>query len=182
MWLWLTAVAVLAADLISKAIATRALNQMPGRRFSVVPGTMDFYLQENTGAAFSILRGHPEIITIFSVIAVIFITVWALKLPRNVISAQIAFGMIIGGAVGNLIDRVRLGYVVDFIHVYYREWAFPTFNIADSGISVGIGIFLFLSLFTKKLDAPAKPAEEAPASHEESAPSDTTLEHAATRE
>ena len=152
MWLWLTATVVLVADIVTKMVATRALSELPGRRVSVIPGCFDFYLQENTGAAFSILRGHPEFITAFSVVAILFIVWWAHKMPRHVVSAQLAFGMIIGGAIGNLIDRVRLGYVVDFLHAYYRDHAFPTFNIADSGITIGITIFLFLSLFTKKLE------------------------------
>jgi signal peptidase II len=163
MWLYLVALVTLASDLATKHIATVELLGRPGQRVPVIPNLLDFYWQANTGGAFSLLREHPMIITAFSAVAIVAIVIWAHRLPRAVISAHVAFGLLIGGAIGNLIDRVRLGYVVDFIHVYWGRWAFPTFNVADSAITVGITVFLILSLFTKKLDPAPKSAETAPA-------------------
>lgn len=144
--------ATLALDLWTKQIATRELLRVPSLRVEIIPNLLDFYWQANTGGAFSLLREHPSIITGFSVVAIALIIVWAHRLPHRVVSAHIAFGLLIGGAIGNLIDRIRLGYVVDFIHVYRGGWSFPTFNVADSAITVGITLFVILSMFTKKLD------------------------------
>ena len=152
MWMAAAAVLALVADLTTKWMAVRFLSELPERRHPVVPGLFDFYLQENTGGAFSLMRDSPWVITVLSVAALVLIFVWSLKVPRNVLSAQVAFGLIFGGAIGNLIDRLRFGHVIDFLHLHYREWSYPTFNVADSCICVGIGVVLLLSLFTHKLE------------------------------
>lgn len=72
------------------------------------------------------------------------------NLSRNDLQTAVALSMILGGAIGNLIDRVRLGYVVDFIQLYYKTWSWPVFNIADSAIMIG-AILLALDLFDIKL-------------------------------
>ena len=147
---------VFIADLWTKIIAVRHLQPEGWKRVNIIPGFFDFLLAYNRGGAFSIMDGKPLIIAAFSVCAILAIIWWSLKLPREVVSAHFAFGMILGGAIGNLLDRVRYQAVVDFIHVYFvrnnKEYYWPTFNIADCGIVCGIGIFLYLSLFTKKLD------------------------------
>jgi signal peptidase II len=157
MWLFLTAAAVLVADLSTKWLATSFLLQQPEFRVPVVPGLLDLSLQHNTGGAFSIFHERPYIITMFSLVAMGWIYLWSRKSPREVRIAHFSFGLILGGAAGNLIDRLRLGYVVDFVHVYHREWYWPTFNVADSAICVGIFLFVVLSVFTKKLDSPPRP-------------------------
>src|SRR6478735_4475264 len=147
---------VFIADLWTKIIAVRHLQPEGWKRVNIIPGFFDFLLAYNRGGAFSIMDGKPLIIAAFSVCAILAIIWWSLKLPREVVSAHFAFGMILGGGLGNLIDRVRYQAVVDYIHVYFvrnnKEYYWPTFNIADCGIVCGIGIFLYLSLFTKKLD------------------------------
>jgi signal peptidase II len=153
MWMAATAVIALVADLTTKWMAMRYLSHLPECRYPVVPGVFDFYLQENTGGAFSLMRDSPAVITTLSVAALLVIFFWSLKIPRHVVSAQVAFGLIFGGAIGNLVDRLRFGHVVDFLHVYFRDWSYPTFNVADSCICVGICVVLLLSFFTHKLDA-----------------------------
>ena len=66
--------------------------------------------------------------------------------------ARLATGLILGGAVGNLYDRIRFQYVIDFVHFHRGTWYFATFNVADAAICVGIGWFLILAIFTKQLD------------------------------
>lgn len=158
------AIIVFALDLYTKIIAVRSLQPEGWKRVPVVPGFVDFLLAYNRGGAFSILDGKPLIIAAFSLVAIGAIIWWSLKLPREVWSAHLAFGLILGGAIGNLLDRIRYQAVVDFIHFYYvrngKEYYWPTFNIADCGIVVGIGIFLYLSIFTKKLEPDATPAPE----------------------
>ena len=104
----------------------------------------------NYGAAFSFLSDMPGwqrwfLFILASVIAVV-LTVWARRIPVLRWHESIPLALIVGGAVGNLIDRGRLGYVVDFLDVYYGAWHFPAFNVADSAISVG-AVLLILGSF-----------------------------------
>lgn len=172
--------AIIIADYLTKEWALRALSPDPfGRapRIPVVPGFLDFLLAFNTGGAFSIFNEQPWLITLGSTLITIGLFVWlvyfCLKADPDVPLARLSFGLILGGAIGNLIDRYRFQYVVDFIHAYIqtgdKEYAWPTFNIADMGIVVGIGLMLYLSLLTNKLD-PAPPPEETAAAADEESP------------
>lgn len=160
MVLYFTGALVLLFDLLTKHIAVERLSRIPGSRVAVIPGFFDFYLQHNTGGAFSMGEKHPMVITALSVAAMILIFLWSRKISRRIVSAHIAFGLILGGATGNLIDRLRLHHVIDFLQVYYRDWYYPTFNLADSAICIGIGIFVILTVFTKKLDSAVDRASE----------------------
>lgn len=165
----IAAAVVFALDFYTKVLAVRHLQPEGWRRVTVIPRCFDFLLARNQGAAFSIFDGRPLVIAAFSTVAIVAIIWWSLKLPRTVPSSHVAFGMILGGAAGNLLDRIRFHSVIDFIHWYVvrngKEYYWPTFNIADSAILVGIGLFLYLSIFTKKLEpgpaAPSAPVAEA---------------------
>ena len=157
------AVFTLAADLATKAWALNVLspaNTPFSPRIRVIPGCLDFLLAFNTGGAFSLLDDKTWVITAFAILATAGIGAWCakwvLKAPHHSRLAAAAFGLVLGGAIGNVIDRVRYAHVVDFIHAYIRsdgmEYSFPTFNVADSGIVVGIGVFLILSLFTRTFE------------------------------
>lgn len=159
MIVYVTAALVIVADLLTKFWAAQKL-AIEGRRIPVIPGCLDLYLAHNTGAAFSFLSEHPGIITLVSIAAIIMVVMWSRKIPINITSARFAMGLFIGGGIGNLIDRIRFQHVVDFIHIYYREWYWPTFNVADMAISSGIVIILYLLVFTKKLDPP-QPVDDA---------------------
>ncbi len=113
------------------------------RSVPVVPGCLKFQYAENTGAAFSLFREHPGVLAV-AVLA------WGLVLPAGERLSRVALGMILGGAVGNLIDRVRFGVVVDFILAYWGRHAWPTFNVADSAICVGVGLFLVASYLVSR--------------------------------
>ena len=107
-------------------------------------------LAYNTGAAFSFLNdagGWQR--WLFVVLAVIIsgvLLVW-LRRAQQLRLQALALALVIGGAIGNVIDRVRLGYVIDFIDWHYRDWHWPVFNIADSAISVGVVLLIVDSLF-----------------------------------
>jgi signal peptidase II len=79
--------------------------------------------------------------------------VWLLRLPRREWSTGLGLALILGGAIGNLADRIRLGYVVDFIDVYYKNWHYPAFNVADSAITCGVVLLLIDMLLLGKRKA-----------------------------
>lgn len=150
-WLWLAAL-VLVLDLSTKALATAMLtyaNPVP-----VLP-SFNLTLLHNTGAAFSFLANADGWQRwFFVVLALVVSTVlvgWLRKLKANETWMAIAIVLILGGALGNVYDRVMHGYVVDFLHFYWQDWHFPAFNIADTGITIGAGMMI-LDLFRKPAD------------------------------
>ena len=148
-WLWLSA-AVIALDQATKFLVTRFLELY--ERVEVLP-VLDFTLLHNTGAAFSMLANasgwqRPFFVTLGVVVSVLLV-VWIWRSPRGDKMLPLALSLILGGALGNVIDRVRLGYVVDFIHAHWGAAYFPAFNIADSAITVGAAL-LIVDAFREK--------------------------------
>ena len=148
-WLWLS-LAVVGLDQATKFLVTRFLDLY--ERVDVLP-VLDFTLLHNTGAAFSILadasgwqRGF--FITLAAGVSLALI-VWLWRLPRGERLLSIALSLIIGGAIGNVIDRIAHGYVVDFIHAHWGAAYFPAFNIADSAITIGAAL-LMLDAFRER--------------------------------
>ncbi len=120
----------------------------------------------NTGAAFSFLSDaggwQRWFFVILGIAVSILVIVWLTRLPargRSWLAASLA--LVVGGAVGNIIDRVRFGYVVDFISVHYERWYYPAFNVADSAITVGAIVLLIESLLTRDSSAPAQDGDKA---------------------
>lgn len=135
-FLWIT-VAVVIADQVTKYFALKHLMRS---EIAIAP-FLNFALAFNTGAAFSFLSdaGGWQNLFFVGVAAVVSIVILFMirRLGANDLQVAVALMLVLGGAVGNVIDRVRYGYVVDFIDVYYRSWHWPTFNIADSAITIG---------------------------------------------
>lgn len=146
-WLWLSLVLIL-ADQATKQLALSTL--VLHESVPVVRGWFDWTLTYNYGAAFSFLSdasGWQR--WFFSALAVLISAVlaaWLGRLPRNDWRQALPFALIIGGALGNLVDRLRFGYVVDFIDVHHSGWHFPAFNLADSAISVGAVLLVLFGL------------------------------------
>jgi len=140
------------ADQATKAWAVRTLPLFELR--DVVPGIFGLVYVRNTGVAFSLLSNldpgwvHPFLI-LATVLAVGAVLVYIAYLPSGG-SAPVGLGLILGGAIGNLIDRTRLGYVVDFLDLYWRDHHWPTFNVADVGITVGVFLLLIDMLISPK--------------------------------
>ncbi len=123
--------------------------------------------QKNTGAAFSFLADAGGwqrwfFVVLASIVSVV-IAVWIWRIRKEgQLLLSIGLSLVLGGAVGNLIDRVRLGYVTDFIQVWFGSWAFPSFNVADAGISVGAAFLIIDALFFSGREAAsAKPSVDA---------------------
>lgn len=142
-WLLISGL-VLWLDAWSKSEITRHLALY--QSYTLIPGLLDFTLLHNTGAAFSFLYGASGWQRwLFAGIAVVVsggLLVWLLRLAESLVFLPLAISLIMGGALGNLLDRLSLGYVVDFVHVYYHGWHFPAFNVADSAITVGTVMLL----------------------------------------
>lgn len=159
-WLWLSAV-VIVLDQATKYLASGLLDY--GVPVPVLP-FFNLTLAHNPGAAFSFLAGASGwqrwfFIGIALVVSVLIVG-WMKRLsPReNWLAAALA--LILGGAIGNVIDRVMYGYVVDFIDLYYGAWHWPAFNIADSAITVGVAIMLIDSLLFSRETTPGAVGKE----------------------
>ena len=140
---FLTAVIVVAVDQLSKYLvkANMILGQsIPEEGFFRITYTT------NTGGVFGIFTNQTFLITVTAIIGVVAILIYSRYPQANRVSIRIALGMLLGGAVGNLIDRIRLGAVVDFIDV----GAWPVFNLADSAVVVGIIIIIYYLLFQSR--------------------------------
>lgn len=142
-----TAIVVIFADQWTKMLAIEALRPYePTEVLAVLNWTLAF----NTGAAFSFLDSaggwQKSFFASFSGVMSIILLVWLFRLPKSARGMSIALGLILGGAIGNLIDRLRIGHVVDFIDVHYKHHHWPIFNIADSAICVGAVLLILLTL------------------------------------
>lgn len=148
-WPFAVAFLALAVDQVTKRWAVARLLDPPDV-IRVIPGWFHFQYAKNTGAAFSLLRDQPRFLTVFSVVVFGLMVVFRDHLFERTRLEQWAFGLIMGGVMGNVMDRMSLGYVVDFIHWHWAEkgWHWPIFNIADSVICVGVGLYV-LSGFRK---------------------------------
>jgi signal peptidase II len=145
-WLWLSA-AIIILDFLSKLWALSSLKYM--QSVEVVPGFWNWTLVHNTGAAFSFLAnagGWQQ--WLFSALALVISAVCIVMLKKTERSAwqtALPLALIVGGALGNLIDRIRFGYVVDFVHWYWNGFHWPVFNLADSAISIAAVLLIVFS-------------------------------------
>ena len=142
--IWLP-IALVVLDQITKALV-RSMVPLSSS-VEVVPGLMNFTHVQNTGAAFGFLNASDFPfktigIAVIALGAIVWMGVYATRLPREQWVARLGLAFIMGGAAGNLIDRVLSGSVVDFVDVYWRTYHFWAFNVADSAISVGVAIMI----------------------------------------
>lgn len=152
-WLWLSALVVV-ADQASKQFIAASMSLYDS--IPVVPFLRLTYVH-NTGAAFSFLSdagGWQR--WLFAGLAIVIgaiIAVWLGRLEQRQKLLAVSLALILGGAVGNLIDRLVYGYVIDFIDVYYQAWHWPAFNVADAAISIGVALMLLDSLLDGRREA-----------------------------
>lgn len=142
-WLALAAV-IIALDAWTKHLASTQLTLFePVEVFS----WLNWRLAHNPGAAFSFLAGaggwQRWFFTVLALGVSVFLVTWLFRLERGQRLVPLALSLVLAGALGNVIDRVRFGYVIDFIDVHARGWHYPAFNVADSAITCGIILLLF---------------------------------------
>lgn len=145
--------AVLVADQLSKAWVARALGPEPGAVVQPLLGDwLNLVYGRNTGIAFGLLQDLPGLFTVTSILITAgAVYAYAAHLPNRSPWVQTGVGLLLGGAIGNIVDRLRFGYVVDFVQV---GW-FPLFNVADSAISIGVAILAAYLIFVGNDAVPA---------------------------
>ncbi len=145
--------AVAVADQVTKFIFF--WNFPAGGKIVVIPGLFQFRYVKNTGAAWGMFSGFNNWLVFLSLIMIGILVLFRRSLYTDSKWSRVALGLLGGGIVGNLIDRIKLGYVIDFLDFYWRQSHFPAFNIADSAICVGVGIYIILQIRTSVHEAEA---------------------------
>jgi signal peptidase II len=158
----LIALLVVALDQLTKQIVLRLLGYAQEK--VVIEGFFKFVHWGNTGAAWSLFRGNNGLLAGIALFALLVLFLSRHYFDSRTLLSQIAFGLIFGGIVGNLIDRLRAGHVIDFIYFYLQqpngaEIGFPAFNVADSAICTGVGLVFLITWLS---DRKARPAASSP--------------------
>jgi signal peptidase II len=139
---------VVALDRLTKLVVLRFLGL--GEERVMLEGFFKFVHWGNTGAAWSMFRGKNELLALVAVAALVILYVSRHHFEARTLLGQVAFGLIVGGIVGNLIDRLFVGHVIDFLYFYLQqrggsEVGFPAFNVADSAICTGVGLVFLIT-------------------------------------
>jgi signal peptidase II len=149
-WLWLSLLVIL----LDQGTKYLAVNELQLYEPVAVLPFFNFTLAYNSGAAFSFLADAGGWQRWFFVALALAISaglvVWLYRLQANVWGEAVAIALILGGALGNVIDRLWHGHVIDFIDVYYQSWHWPAFNVADSAITVGAVLLVLQSFWVKQ--------------------------------
>jgi len=150
-WLWVAAI-VLVLDYGTKYIAKAHLSLY--KPLAVMPG-FNLALSFNKGAAFSFLQHQPGwqvwFLGVISAVVTVGILIWLRRLSRREVWLGVALSLIVGGALGNLLDRIMQGQVTDFIQLYVSHFYWPSFNVADSAICVGAVLLFWKTLFDENI-------------------------------
>jgi signal peptidase II len=154
----LLALAIFVLDQVTKLLVLRSLEFHEEK--IVIDGFFKFVHWGNTGAAWSMFRGNNAVLALTALAALIILFLSRHHFDLHTLGGQIALGFIFGGILGNLLDRIRVGHVIDFLRFYVirrngEEAGFPAFNIADSAICIGVGLLFILSFQGE----PARPAQ-----------------------
>jgi len=120
---------------------------------TIIPGLFDLRYIRNTGAAWGIFAGGHLWLALLSVVMLALLVIFRKSFLSDSLIDRICMGIIAGGIIGNLIDRVKLQYVVDFLDFYWRNHHFPAFNVADSAICVGVFLYIISQIMTARKTA-----------------------------
>jgi signal peptidase II len=156
-----TAVLSIFLDQWTKVLARARLPQDPWQAITVIKGFFDLRLSENTGVAFGMMQKLPGgriILSVVGLAALALVFYYLRQTGLRQIRMHLALGLVAGGAVGNLIDRIAFGKVTDFIVWHYKGHEWPAFNIADAALVVGVCLMALEMMLEKRQAAPAEPA------------------------
>jgi signal peptidase II len=142
-WVVLIAVIVAALDQLTKWFVVRLISAEESR--VVISNFFDLVQVQNTGAAWGILKDYNFVLSAVSILAVLALYLFRHSFQLHRLGPRVALGLIVGGIVGNLIDRMRVGHVIDFLSFHIGQYHWPAFNVADSAICVGVGLYVILS-------------------------------------
>ncbi len=146
--------AVFLIDQTTKAWAIRRLRF--GGDISIIPNFLNFAYAQNTGVAFSFLDNNGDAgrwgLSAVAIVAAILVLYYFWRVPRSHDRLLGALALLLAGILGNVTDRLRLGFVVDFIDVQFGNWHYPTFNVADMAICIGAGLLILDMFFSRKDD------------------------------
>lgn len=141
---------IVLADQLSKYVVLRTL--LEGESIPIIKNFFHLTLVYNTGVAFGLFAGHLNLLLIFISLSILFLIFFSFSLAGENLSRQLCFALILGGAIGNWIDRIVFHAVIDFLD--FRVW--PVFNLADTAISLGVTFYLILLFFEKDKFEPQK--------------------------
>ncbi|MDA1044027.1 MAG: signal peptidase II [Verrucomicrobia bacterium] len=141
-------IVVVLGDQFTKHLAQTQLRL--SQSIDVIPGFFDLTYVQNTGAAFGIFSGMNLFLAIFSLAMLLGMLVFRHHFLTESVYSHVSLGLILAGIIGNLIDRLRWDYVIDFLDFYWGSHHFPAFNVADSAICIGVGIYLLLQFGTRQ--------------------------------
>ena len=145
---YLIAVFVIALDQVTKWMVVKQMEI--GESIEIIPNFLYITSHRNRGAAWGILQGQMWFFYIITAIVIIALVLYIRRLKREERMLGIALGLMLGGAIGNFIDRVWRKEVVDFVNTYIFTYDFPIFNVADSALVIGVGLIFVLTLFEGK--------------------------------
>ena len=146
LWLFSTALVITALDQVVKRVVVHAMQM--GQSIDVIGTFVRLTRTSNTGGAFGMLRGRGNWFIVVSIIAALAIAALSRQIVRGGRRVErLAFGLILGGALGNLIDRIRLGAVIDFLDIGGSGYRWPAFNVADSAITIGVTLLAISLVF-----------------------------------
>jgi signal peptidase II len=155
---WAVSLAVIVADQVTKAVVRSHVPLYDS--VNVIPRFMDVVHVRNAGVAFGLFNDarlpfKAATTVAMAALALVGISLYARQLRREEALARLGLSLVLGGAIGNLLDRIRAGYVLDFVDVYWRNWHFWAFNVADAAITIGaILVFAELLLVTRHASRP----------------------------
>lgn len=147
--LWILALVVFVLDQVTKVWINARLplgTYGPPRAIVVIEDFFNLVHVGNTGAAWSLFSGKSTFLALLAFVTLGAIYIWRRELGLRLRTVQLSFGLLCGGIVGNLVDRILHGHVIDFLDFHFGDYVYPTFNIADSGICIGVAIYLIHSL------------------------------------
>jgi len=147
----LVAIFITVSDQLTKQLVRDGFSL--GESRAVIEGFFSLTYVRNTGAAWGMFGGQNMWLSLLSIVMLVVMVIFRRSFLSDTWEHRVALGLMIGGIIGNLLDRMRLGYVTDFLDIYIGNSHWPAFNIADSGICIGVGIYVVTSLWASRQTA-----------------------------